>query len=60
MKITQKEFEMAQTKMNEVLASVTIKGGFDNLTKKENSALAKYTKIVQTYEEENYIIQLHK
>ena len=60
MKITQKEFEVAQTKMNEILEIVTIKGGFENLNKKETSELAKYTKIVQAFEEENYIIQLHK
>lgn len=56
--ITKNEFEEAEIKMNELLSVATKKGGFDNLTPKENAALDKYTQIVKKYEDENYTIPL--
>ncbi|MBI5217692.1 MAG: helix-turn-helix transcriptional regulator [Bacteroidia bacterium] len=56
--ISKKEFEIAEKKMNDLLAVVTLKGGFDFLTKKESAELNKYTQIVKTYEDMNYTIAL--
>lgn len=57
-KITKKEFEFAKGKMNALLEIVTKKGGFNNLNKKENAELDKYTHIVNAYEETHYSISL--
>lgn len=56
--ITKKEFEIAEKKMNALLAIATKKGGFDHLTKKESTALNTYTQIVKTYEDMHYTISL--
>ncbi|MFM2226455.1 MAG: hypothetical protein RJA07_2657 [Bacteroidota bacterium] len=56
--VTKKEFEIAEKKMNEILAIATEKGGFDFLTSKENTALAKYTQIVKAYEDIHYQIPM--
>jgi len=45
---------IAETKMNELLAIATKKGGFENLTKKELAEIGKYTQIVNAYESEHY------
>lgn len=56
--ITKKEFEIAEKKMNALLAIATKKGGFNNLTKKETAELNKYTQIVNAYEVKNYTISM--
>lgn len=56
--IAKKEFIIAENKMNDLLAVVTKKGGFDRLTKKEGVELDKYTQIVKTYEDMHYTIPL--
>ncbi len=56
--ITKKEFEVAEKRMNDLLAITTKKGGFDNLTKKESADLHKYTQTVNAYEEMHYTIPL--
>ena len=56
--ITKREFEIAEKKMNDLLAIVTKKGGFSNLSKKENEELNKHTQIVNAYEEMHYTIPL--
>ncbi len=56
--ITKKEFSIAESKMNDLLAIVTKKGGFDNLTKKESADLNTYTQIVKVYEDMHYTIPL--
>ncbi len=50
METTKKQFELAKSKMNELLALATKKGGFEALTKKEKAELEKYTQIVNSYE----------
>ena len=56
--ITKKEFEIAEKRMNELLAIATKKGGFKHLTKKESTELNKHTQIVNAYEEKHYTIPL--
>jgi HTH-type transcriptional regulator / antitoxin HigA len=56
--ITKKEFEIAEIKMNDLLAVATKKGGFDKLSKKESTELDKYTQIANAYEEKHYTIPL--
>ena len=56
--VTKREYAIAEEKMNEVLAIVDKKGGFDKLTKKELAELDKQTQIVKAYEDVNYIIPL--
>ena len=56
--ITKKEFKIAETKMNMLLAIATAKGGFAHLTKKESAELDTYTKIVNIYENTHYTIAL--
>ena len=56
--ITKKEFEIAEKRMNELLAIATKKGGFKHLTKKESVELDKHTQIVNAYEEKHYTIPL--
>jgi HTH-type transcriptional regulator/antitoxin HigA len=56
--ITRKEFEIAEKKMNELLAIATKKGGFKHLTKKDSAELDKHTQIVNAYEEKHYTIPL--
>lgn len=58
--ITKKEFEAAEKKMNDLLAIVNKKGGFDYLTKKESTDLDTYTQIVKEYESKHYSIPLPK
>ncbi|MEI6595343.1 MAG: helix-turn-helix domain-containing protein [Bacteroidota bacterium] len=57
-KLSKKEFEIAEKKMNNLLAIATKKGGFDYLTKKESAELNKYTQIVKGYEDTHYTIAL--
>src|SRR3989344_102442 len=56
--VSKKEFESAEKKMNDLLVLTTKKGGFKNLTKKEEAELAKYTEIVNSYEEVHYSIPM--
>lgn len=56
--VSKKEFESAEKKMNELLALTTKKGGFKNLSKKEETELAKYTEIVNSYEKVHYSIPM--
>ena len=58
MEATKKQFDIAESKMNELLALATKKGGFEELAKKEKAALEKYTQIVYAYEAVNYTIPL--
>lgn len=55
---SKKEFEIAEKRMNDLLAIATKKGSFGFLTKKESADLNKYTQIVKSYEEVNYTISL--
>jgi len=57
-KVTKKEFEVAEKKMNNLLAIATKKGGFNYLTKKESAELDTHTKTVKTYEDMHYTIEL--
>jgi len=56
--VTKKEFEVAEKKMNALLAIATKKGGFNKLSDKESTDLNKYTQIVNAFEETNYTIPL--
>lgn len=56
--ISKNEFSIAEKRMNDLLAIVTNKGGFDYLTKKENVELNKYTQIIKTYEDMHYTIDM--
>ncbi len=56
--VSKKEFESAEKKMNDLLAIATKKGGFKHLTKKEEAELAKYTEVVNAYEEIHYSIPM--
>ena len=56
--VTKKEFEIAEKKMNELLAIVTKKGGFNYLSRKESEELTKYTQLVNAYEDAHYTIPL--
>jgi HTH-type transcriptional regulator/antitoxin HigA len=56
--INKKQFESVESKMNELLALATKKGGFAMLNKKESADLEKYTKIVNAYETVHYTIPL--
>ena len=56
--ITKKEFEIAEKRMNDLLAIATKKGGFGFLTKKESAELDKHTQLVKAYEEKHYTIPL--
>lgn len=57
-KITKTAFEQAEKEMEKLLAIVTKKGGFDNLTAKEQKELAAVTAIVEAYENEHYKIPM--
>lgn len=56
--ITQIDFITAESKMNELLAIATQKGGFDKLTTNESLELDKITQIVKEYEEKNFVIPM--
>lgn len=56
--ITQKYFNTAEDKLNELLTIVTQKVGFDRLTKTESLKFEKYKQIVGEYEEHNFIIPM--
>ncbi|HET7117089.1 MAG TPA: helix-turn-helix domain-containing protein [Hanamia sp.] len=56
--ITKKEFDVAESNMNKILAIASKKGGFDRLSAAENKALAKYSGIVAAYETEHYIMPM--
>jgi HTH-type transcriptional regulator/antitoxin HigA len=56
--LSKTEFEIAEKKMNNLLAIATKKGGFDFLTKKESADLNTYTQIVKDYENIHYTITL--
>lgn len=53
-KITQKNFEVAEKKMNDLLNIATQRGGFDFLTPSEISELDRVSAIVEQYENKNY------
>lgn len=56
--ITKKEFEVAESNLNKILAIATKKGGFDKLSADENKALANYTGIVESYETVHYTMPM--
>ena len=56
--LSKTEFEIAEKKMNNLLAIATKKGGFGYLTKKESAELNTYTQIVKNYEDIHYTITL--
>ena len=56
--ITKTAFVLAESKMNEILAIATGKGGFDNLTAAESKVLAKHTKVVEKYEAIHYTMPM--
>lgn len=56
--ITKKDFVLAESRMNKILAMATNKGGFNNLATAESKALAKNTQIVQEYETVNFSIPM--
>ncbi len=57
-KITKAAFEQAETEMEKLLALATKKGGFDNLTAKEQKELTAVTAIVKAYEDVHYKIPM--
>lgn len=56
--VNKKDFEIAEAKMTELLNIATEKGGFDQLSSKQNSALQKYTEIVKRYEDATFTIPM--
>ncbi len=56
--ITKTAFVLAESRMNEILAIVTGKAGFDKLTAAESKTLAKHTKIVERYEAIHYTMPM--
>jgi len=56
--ITKKEFEVAESKMVDLLNIATQKGGFNNLSVREKTSLNKYTNIVKAYEDANFTIPM--
>lgn len=56
--ITKKEFQVAESNMNKILAIATKKGGFDKLSIAENKALTIYSGIVEMYEKEHYTMPM--
>lgn len=44
-------FEFAQKKLDELLAMVTNKGGFDKLNSTEQKELNEFTRLVKSYED---------
>ncbi|MBK7130975.1 MAG: helix-turn-helix domain-containing protein [Crocinitomicaceae bacterium] len=57
-KLTKKEFDIIEKRMNELLSIATKKGGFEKLTKKQLKDLNNYTKKVEEYEDEHYTIPM--
>jgi HTH-type transcriptional regulator/antitoxin HigA len=51
-------FEFAEKRMNELLAMVTNKGGFEKLAPSEQIELNTITQLVKSYEESHYTIPL--
>lgn len=56
--ITKKEFAAAESKMNELLAKATKKGGFDKLSANEKSALDKVTRVIKAFEDAHFTIPM--
>jgi HTH-type transcriptional regulator/antitoxin HigA len=56
--VTKKKFELAEGKMFDLLNIATQRGGFDNLSAKEQASLNQNTKIVKAYEDVNYTIPM--
>ena len=56
--ITRKEFELAESNMNKILAIATKKGGFDKLSAAESKTLSKYSGMVEAYEVEHYAMPM--
>ncbi|WP_310560794.1 helix-turn-helix domain-containing protein [Flavobacterium sp.] len=55
--LSKNDFELAEKQMNDLLATATIKGGFDFLTESETEALDQFTQVVKRYEEAHFIIE---
>lgn len=55
--LSKNDFELAEKQMNDLLATATIKGGFDFLTERETAALDQFTQVVKRYEEAHFIIE---
>lgn len=55
---TKMDFEIAEKKMNNLLAIASKKGGFSMLSKKENEELHKHTEAVKMYEAIHYKVPL--
>lgn len=54
--ITNKEFEVAEKRMNEILNIATQKGSFAFLTPDEDLELDKVSSMVKSYEDVHFII----
>ena len=55
--LSKNDFELAEKQMNDLLATATIKGGFDFLTESETEALDRLTQVVKRYEDAHFIIE---
>jgi HTH-type transcriptional regulator/antitoxin HigA len=55
--LSKNDFELAEKQMNDLLATATIKGGFDFLTESETEALDHFTQVVKRYEDAHFIIE---
>ena len=55
--VSKKEYLLANAEMEKILIAGE-KGGFDNLTKKQNEDLQKFTNIVKAWEDVNVIMPL--
>ncbi len=56
--VTKAAFEQAEKEMERLLAIATKKGGFDNLTAKEQKELTAVTATVQAYEDVHYKVPM--
>lgn len=55
--LSKNDFDLAEKQMNDLLATATIKGGFDFLTESETEALDQFTQVVKRYEDAHFIIE---
>lgn len=56
--ISRSDYLIAEKQMNNLLAVVTKKGGFEFLSKKESLELNRVTQIVKTYEDSTYTLEM--
>lgn len=57
-KISKLEFDRAESNLNKILEEVTQVGRFKNLSAVARRNLARYTAIVESYENENYTMAM--